>query len=312
MKTLKIWSKIILIFLLLTGSISAQSYYPSSVSEFNQALTNLGNPVLSIRSDPSKAIGVPQNVDIESSNINFVSLGFGGSIVLKFSAKVPIDPTSVIRLFETTYGYQCNTYPEIANIFASNDGISYTYIGQTCGNNNTILNPYGLIDTIQFIRIVDVSPAIVFSGFMDADGYDVDGVEILSTGALPIVLGEFRMEYLNELISIFIRTMSESNSKSFHIESSIDLIRFMKMIEIPSYGNSSSERTYEKSVHFEPQADVTYFRLSEEDMNGRIENHQIIAVRTPKKSMDIVFQYDLLGRRVSNQGDVFIKIMMKP
>jgi len=47
-------------------------------------------------------------------------------------------------------------------------------------------------------------------------------------------------------------------------------------------------------------------------MNGNIEHHQIIAVRTPKKPMDIHFQYDLLGRLTSNKGDVYIKILMKP
>lgn len=310
MKLLKVLTWIMFIFLL-TQSTLAQSNYPVSVTEFNQALTNLSNPVLPSRSDSTKALGIPTNLDVEVGNINFVSLGFGGSITLDFGTDVLINPGTVIRMVETTYGYQCNIYPEIANVYASKDGISFTYIGQTCGNNNTFLSPYGYIDSIRWIRILDVSPIIVFSSFVDADGYDLDGIEIFSSGPLPIVLGEFRMEYLNELISVFIRTMSETNTKSFHIESSENLVHFKHLVEIPAYGNSSYERTYQQMVEFIPLADITYFRLIEEDYDGNFEHHQIISVRTPKNPVDIVFQYDLLGRLITDQNDVTIKMMIK-
>jgi hypothetical protein len=56
----------------------AQSTYPNIVVSFNQGLNNQGQSVLTQRSNPGKALGAPQNIDIETSTINYVSLGFVG------------------------------------------------------------------------------------------------------------------------------------------------------------------------------------------------------------------------------------------
>jgi hypothetical protein len=303
---------VIIAFLFLFNIGYSQTYYPKSVVYFDQGLTNTNSSVLSIRSDSSKSLGPPSNVDVENGTLNFVSLGFGGTIIVYFETPIQVTPGTVIRLYETTYGYQCNSYPEIANVYVSKDSVNFVYLNQTCGNNNTVFYPYSTIDTIQYIKIIDVSPVILFSSFSGADAYDLDGIEISNYSPLPIVLGEFRMSYLNELISIYIKTMSESNSKEFIVEASEDLIQFRDVVSIESYGNSSTEREYHKTVNFYPRREVTYFRLSERDFNGNVTVHQILPVRTPTEPMDILLHYDLLGRETNVKDGLYIKIRVNP
>jgi hypothetical protein len=302
----------VIAFLFGAISLNAQTYYPQSIKSFNQGFTNGGTPVLSNRSDPSKALGSITDSDIETGMPNFVSLGFGGTIILDFGQLIPVDPNTGIRVIETTFGYRCTSYPETGNVLASKDGIDYVYINQTCGNEGNVMSPYPLIDSIRYIQIVDVSPISRFIAFIGADAYDLDGVEISNLSPLPIVLGEFEMTYLEELISIYIKTLSEANSLRFHIEASEDLVKFRLITSIYAYGNSNTERDYEKTVEFQPLNEVTYFRLSEEDLNGRIVYHELLPVITPTKPTEILFHYDILGRRTNEQSGIYVKILMRP
>lgn len=299
-------------FLFSVDLITAQTYYPQSIKSFNQGLTNDGNPVLPIRSNPNNALGPITDSDVSTGTLNFVSLGFGGTIELDFGELIPIDPTTGIRVEETTFNYQCIEYPETANVLASKDGIDYIYINQTCGNFDNFMAPYPLIDSIRYIKIVDVSPISRFVTFIGADGYDLDGVEISNFSPLPIVLGEYVIKYLEELIFIRVKTLSEINSLKFHIEASEDLSSFRLITSIDAYGNSTTPREYKKTVEFIPLSGVTYFRLSEEDLNGNILYHDVLPVTTPINPIEIMFHYDILGRRTNEQNGIHIKILIKP
>lgn len=288
---------------------SAQGSYGYEVCDFNQGLTNNNTNVISERSNPTKALDKPQNFDIENGNINFVSLGFGGDITLKLQNMYPVTVNTNLSIFETTYSYtDCDIYGENAQIFVSKDNLNYFYLGETCLNTNTVFSLYQTgIDSVLYVKIVDVSDVTSFSNFsFVCDGYDVDGIEIFETGPLPIVLSYFGVEYKDKSLSIKFITSSESNTDVFIVQSSNDLKDFQNLCFFEAAGYSSFERLYDKKLIFEPKSNVTYFRLVEVDYNGDVYYFDIIPVNTKESEVDVYF-YDLLGRRVTSESVFKIK-----
>jgi hypothetical protein len=151
------------------------------VVSFNQGpAQDLLSPVAGDRSDPTKALGMPQN-DYSS---NFVSLGFGGDITLKFESPIKNGDGPDVRVIESTFGSSvdgnCARYPETIRAFASQDGCNFVYIGEGCQDTDFDL---GSLGWAQYIKLVDISPvtATYFgTPASSADGYDVDGVECLN------------------------------------------------------------------------------------------------------------------------------------
>lgn len=138
------------------------------VINFTQGLRKNGTPVISSRSNPSNALGLPQGTE----NVNFVSLGFGGQITLKFDYTVFNIDGFDFKITETTYGNpQCPQYPEQALIEVSMDGFMWTTLGVYCLDAMIEL---GDVNCFQYIRITDRSRSSAFGP--TADGYDVDGV----------------------------------------------------------------------------------------------------------------------------------------
>lgn len=138
------------------------------VIDFKQGLRKNGTPVLAARSNPINALNIPQGTDV----VNFVSLGFGGELTLKFDFTVFNQDGYDFKITETTFGNpQCPQYPERAIVDVSMDGYIWSTVGIVCLD---ALVELGSIDRFQYIRITDRSAATAFSG--TADGYDVDGV----------------------------------------------------------------------------------------------------------------------------------------
>lgn len=148
--------------------------YAASVVDFAQGLNSDGLPVEQARSNSTLALGEPETV-VEGI-VNFASLGFGGSITLAFEAPIANGDGADIRIDEATWGNNpCNRYPETADVFASQDGINFVYLGRNCQDMSLDLGP---LSWAQYIRIVDVSDALLFRGV--SDGYDVNGIECLN------------------------------------------------------------------------------------------------------------------------------------
>jgi hypothetical protein len=295
---------LILIFSLFSLFSSAQTF-AWEVCEFNQGTNNLGGPVAIERSNPDKALGQPQNDDIQSSNINFVSLGFGGDIKLKLQASIPVTPFTTMIIYETTFNFiNCQSYPETADIYLSKNDIDYVYLGQTCLNDNTILDVYQTgLDSVLYIKVYDISDVTKFSGFsFISDGYDLDGIEFFENGPLAIVLKSFEVKYSNKNIYIKFITASETNTYKFIIQSSIDSKIFIDVVDFVAAGFSSFDRIYDRKLIFEPKSNITYFRLVEIDLNGNIYNYEILPIVTTDKQIEYYY-YDLLGRRI-NANDI--------
>lgn len=299
---------LILIFSLFSLFSYAQTYYGYEVINFNQGPNNLGGQVITSRSNPMMALGQPQNVDIESGAVNFVSLGFGGNITLKLENKIEVLPTTTLSVFETTWSYtNCNIYAEKAEVSVSSDNTDFKVLGTTCLNSNTVFDvSQSGLDSIQYVKIVDISNPIQFSGFtFVSDGYDVDGISIFNTGPLPIELKYFGINYDNPYLNIRIVTASEANTDKLIVESSIDASNFKYLTEFKAAGFSSFEREYDKKLIFEPQSQVTYFRLIEIDFDGKKFEFEMTVVNTKKLDSIEMYYFDLLGRRVNSNEAIF-------
>jgi hypothetical protein len=146
----------------------------SEVISFTQQLTATGTPITPARSNPALALGAPQGTDV----INFVSLGFGGQIVLKFPVVINVNPAAnELRVTETTFGSPaCPSYPERAEFEGSLDGVTWTSLGEICLDGELNTDAAG---PIQYLRITDISDVSAFSGV--DDGYDVDGIETINS-----------------------------------------------------------------------------------------------------------------------------------
>ncbi len=154
--------------------------YAASVVNFIQGDSFDGTTVSAIRSNAEHALGMPEPV--VTNVVNFVSLGFGGSITLAFEAPIANGAGNDIRIDEATWGNNpCNRYPERADVFASQDGVNFVYLGVACQDASFDL---GALSWAQYVRIVDISDLLSFSH--DADGFDVNGIECLNGAATSL------------------------------------------------------------------------------------------------------------------------------
>jgi hypothetical protein len=278
---------------------------PSSVVNYSQGPNSVGNPVIPARSNPLKSLGTPENVDVDNgSNLNFFSLGFGGTILLEISP-FPVTPNTKITIFETTFGYQCNIYPEECEIYAGKDTSQLIFIGTSCGNDGMSLSTPLVIDTIKFFRVTDTSNPSDFSNFSEpADGYDLDGIEIQNFNPLAIHLGSFSVVYNDQNVEIEIVTLSESTSWKIQVLVSENLLEWRNLTEFPSYGNTSMPTRYYGEVFFQPIENITYFRVSEIDLDGEASLYDPVSVVT--KLRGPVESFDLAGRK-TNTGNFLIR-----
>ncbi len=149
----------------------------SSVCGGMQGKTKNFSTISPIRSQPSKATGLPQN----NNTFNFYSLGFGGDICLKFDFAVFDGPGGELKVIETTFGNStCNSYKERAEIAVSFDNVSWNVLGVYCQDFAGSIDITPANSGIQYVRVRDVSLRSDFSSNA-ADGYDVDAVVAMSS-----------------------------------------------------------------------------------------------------------------------------------
>jgi hypothetical protein len=150
--------------------------YAMEVKAFDQGKRKNGTDVVLSRSDASLALGAPSGTDA----INFVALGFGGSITLKLGYVVFDKAGDDIQIVETSFGNPaCASYPEKAQVEVSLDDVTYYDLGEICLDGAVDFAVAG-VTAVQYVRITDRSAASSFGG--SADGFDVDGVVVLQSG----------------------------------------------------------------------------------------------------------------------------------
>jgi hypothetical protein len=163
-----------------------------------------GSDVRAERSIPERALGEPEKSDavVAEANVNFVALGFGGELVIKFQYPIKNGPGADVKVWETTYPGNtgnCVTYPETINAFASQDGCNWEFIGGGCQDTELDL---GLLSWAQYIKLIDVSPKAPFANVGHiTDGYDVDGIECLNGAEQNPVIETSSCEFASQLIA---------------------------------------------------------------------------------------------------------------
>lgn len=141
-------------------------YVDNNVS-FSQGLTKAGDTIVDpTRTDPAMALGAEDGL--------FVSLGYGGEIVLSFPMFIGGGALS-ITAFERTNG----DYPlEEAEVYVSSDNSTWTLIG--VADNSAEGDPSRPStfelgdDCIKYVKLVDITDRELHND--SSDGYDLDAV----------------------------------------------------------------------------------------------------------------------------------------
>lgn len=159
--------------------------WADQVISFDQGTRKNDTSVLLERSDPTAALGVAEGTVGSGSPLNFVSLGFGGTIILGFDNFIDngADPDSAV--LEITNG----SYPlEKVAVSFSQDGSTFIPAG-FASNNGTGIPPSELTTVslpasmawARFVKLEDISDETPFEP--TADGFDLDGVKALHSRA---------------------------------------------------------------------------------------------------------------------------------
>ncbi len=186
------------------NAVEVMSYIPGTT---NDLLT----PIEASRQNLINALGSPENSDVAtpSSSYNFVSLGFGGEITLKFANPIHNGDGDDIYVVETTFGnnaQNCNRYPEKIRAFASQNNCDWVFLGEGC--QNTYFDLQGLA-WAQYVKLIDISRIDFPYGGL-ADGYDLDGIVCLNGEEANPVASAVSNEYAIEAYDYFPGTMKNS------------------------------------------------------------------------------------------------------
>jgi hypothetical protein len=141
--------------------------------QYNQGTKKNGSNLPVNRTDANQALGEPEGTDA----LVFVTLGYGGSIILGFDGSVPNGPGADLEVVETTFGSgACATYPEYADVYVSQNGINFFPVGTVCKTDNTVdIDDAGQGFTyITYVKIVNNDELTT-----TPDGYDLDGVRAI-------------------------------------------------------------------------------------------------------------------------------------
>ena len=186
--------------LALAGKADAQ-VYATSFSNYNPGpLADGVSPITAVRpqrSNPNNAVGAvngatnDNNLGEGSNPVQFVSLGYGGSIELQFSTPICNVAGYDMKIWETSYGNSsnCVAWPERAAVWArQNDCQPWILLTEETGGCLDFEVDLGVLSWASQIRIEDrtdeTTPIFQSS---NQDAFDVDGVEGYVGCAAPVV-----------------------------------------------------------------------------------------------------------------------------
>lgn len=124
------------------------------------------------------AVGAPE---VTAGNGTFVSLGFGGALVLEFAPALRNGPGADLRVFDASIPTHqpCEAYPERFEVLVSNDDMTYTSLGTSCVGDDMSFDLPDDFMGARFVKVIDRSNSSDFD-LGSADGIDVDGITCLN------------------------------------------------------------------------------------------------------------------------------------
>lgn len=202
--------------------------YAAEVIAFDQGLRSDGTPVPNTdpnnRSNPLKALGAPENTD----TLNFVSLGFGGELVLKFDAPRFANPFGAdLRVVETSFGnVSFSQYPEQADVYVAQDladpigETNWMYLG-TAQLDESFELPEGMY-WFQYVRLEDKTheswPKDRYGQYkMLGDGFDVDGLVACGSACVPDIEPLVECVAYDDTVGTFVAHFGYRNNKGMPV-----------------------------------------------------------------------------------------------
>lgn len=158
----------------------------SNVITYNPGKRRDGSIIPAAFTSTARCLGVPQDNDSPGADVNYVSLGFGGEIVVQLSGRITDGTGADLRIVETTpTTTNCSRIPEKVEVFGSQDGCNFVCLGSLCQDGNLDLSGSGL-EWIRYVKLHDISPVThPFNNDLVANGFDLDGISCLSGAASP-------------------------------------------------------------------------------------------------------------------------------
>lgn len=155
--------------------------WADTVISSSQGLRKNGTPVLAARSNPSASLGVAETTgtvsDSNTTQSNFYSLGFGGSVTLGFENAIANEDGNDLQVYEVTGG----SYPdETLLVEASHNGTDWVTLSTAAIRDEEL--DLGILPCAKYVRLTDVSNVALFEAA--ADGYDLDAVKALHNGSV--------------------------------------------------------------------------------------------------------------------------------
>lgn len=158
---------------------------------------------------------------------------------------------------------------------------------QLWGRANTAANFTVVTITAAAIvgdRVVFTVPA----ANLGATGYYTIGTVDYQNSPLPIELLSFDAVPDGDKVDVKWETISETNNAYFTVEKSKDGINFIKVMDVPGAGNSTSYRDYAE-VDYEPYEGTSYYRLKQTDRNGVYKYFNVVPVNFKTQRNIIVY-----------------------
>lgn len=150
--------------------------WASSWISYLPGLRKDGSVLLGSRDNPDNALGDPSTPPDEAGDEQFVSLGFGGTLTIRFTERAYRTTGSEVVVVETTGG---SGYPlETAAVEVSPDGVNWEPAGTANNSPSTsTIDLFGIsFAYIQYVRLTDTTDPDEHNDV--ADGFDVNAVGI--------------------------------------------------------------------------------------------------------------------------------------
>ncbi len=177
-----LFAVVLMVFLMMVPAASTAAndeVCACEVVDYTQGIELDGDKVQSIRSILNNALGMPDAAPDPWRN--FFSLGFAsdtspsGWMILKFC--IPV--SGQLTVYECSPTIQGNYPLETADVYVSQNGVDWTYLGMAKNNTSitSVQHPstFDLGDLrIQYVKIVDTTDKGLHTG--NADAFDIDAV----------------------------------------------------------------------------------------------------------------------------------------
>ena len=257
------------------------------------------------RMDTANVLGLPDGEPYNPSDVNFVSLGFGGSIIVQFKPAIVNKPGSDLRVYETSGGnLTYSQYPEIADVYGSNNLMNWKYLGEIKNEND---NPQfgevdlGTMNRAKYIKIVDKTTQV------GGDGFDVDAMMCLGQDQASYwksrvfyadkTFSKIYSTHVNKKVKLKERLDFNTQNGASHIALSADK-RYVYEVE-----NNGTNKIYQHDVNKKTSQMVGELNLNKVTMVGMSSSGLLYV---GDMSSDKIYRYNLVTQQLDDLGYVYL------